>query len=221
MKAPFVAIGVVIASFASVSAQSPAAIVEDVRGKVSGVEFMDYVAPGKVINLGNDGVVVLGYMKSCWRETIKGGVAVVGTEESRTAHSDVSREKVACDAPRVDMSDHEAIQSAATTFRSMGKMQQVQPARFPIVYGLSPVIELPLAGKLVIEPINVHGERIEVVVSRNMLVKGRFYDFAAAGKSLIPGGTYVATLGTRRTVFKVDALARAGASPIIGRLVRL
>ena len=37
---------------ASAAAQSPVAIVEDVQGKVDGVEFMDYVAPGKVIKLG-------------------------------------------------------------------------------------------------------------------------------------------------------------------------
>jgi len=33
---------------ASAAAQAPVAVVEDVKGKVAGVEFMDYVAPGKV-----------------------------------------------------------------------------------------------------------------------------------------------------------------------------
>jgi len=53
----------------SAAAQVPVAIVEDVQGKVDGVQFMDYVAPGKVIKLGPKATVVLGYMKSCWRET--------------------------------------------------------------------------------------------------------------------------------------------------------
>ena len=34
---------------------------------------MDYVSAGKIIKLGPKGQVVLGYMKSCWRETITGG----------------------------------------------------------------------------------------------------------------------------------------------------
>ncbi|MBI5261150.1 MAG: hypothetical protein HY852_04955, partial [Bradyrhizobium sp.] len=66
-------LGVVVGVFglaASAAAQSPVAIVEDVQGKVQGVEFMDYVAPGKVIKLAPQATVVLGYMKSCWRETI-------------------------------------------------------------------------------------------------------------------------------------------------------
>ena len=43
----------------SAAAQVPVAIVEDVQGKVVGVEFMDYVAPGKVIKLGPKA-------RSCW-----------------------------------------------------------------------------------------------------------------------------------------------------------
>ena len=44
---------------------------------------MDYVAPGKVIKLVPAGLVVLGYMKSCRRETIAGiGTVIVGAEDS-------------------------------------------------------------------------------------------------------------------------------------------
>ena len=85
MKSPIVAVVFVLGSITSSFAQSPAAIVEDVKGKVTGAEFMDYVVPGAVIKLGAEGVVVLGYMSSCVRETIKGGVAIVGTDESRTS----------------------------------------------------------------------------------------------------------------------------------------
>ena len=221
MKTSILAAAAVLASITSSAAQSPVAIVEDVKGKVAGVEFMDYVAPGKVIKLGADGAVVLSYMTSCWRETIKGGVAIVGTEESKTSLGEVSREKVACDNKRAQLSDREASQSAATTFRSIEPKKQEVAAQQPVIYGLSPIIELAQPGKVVIERIDVPGERIEATLSAKMLVKGKFYDLAAAGKSLMPGGTYAATLGSRKTVFKVDALARPGASPIVGRLVRL
>jgi hypothetical protein len=221
MKSPIVAAAIVLGTITPSLAQAPVAIVEDVKGKVSGAEFMDYVAPGAVIKLGADGVVVLGYMTSCVRETIKGGVAIIGAEESRTSLSDVSREKVECDAKRAQLSPREATQSAATTFRSMDPAKQVVAATQPVVYGLSPVIQLAKPGKLVIERIDAPGERIEANVSAKMLVKGRFYDLAAAGKSLVPGGTYAAIVGSQRTEFKVAPLARPGASPIVGRLVRL
>ena len=221
MKSPIVAAAIVLGTITPSLAQAPVAIVEDVKGKVSGAEFMDYVVPGAVIKLGADGVVVLGYMTSCVRETIKGGVAIIGDEESRTSLGDVSREKVECDAKRAQLSPREATQSAATTFRSMDPAKQAVATTQPVVYGLSPVIQLAKPGKLVIERIDAPGDRIEANVSVKMLVKGKFYDLAAAGKSLAPGGTYAAIAGSQRTEFKVDPLARPGASPIVGRLVRL
>src|SRR5437899_10084904 len=81
------------------AAQPPVAVVEDVQGKVTGAEFMDYVAPGAVIKIGPAGKVVLGYMKSCWQETITGvGTVIVGTEESMVHLSEVKAGKVECDS---------------------------------------------------------------------------------------------------------------------------
>jgi hypothetical protein len=222
MKTSIIAISIVIAGITSAVAQSPVAIVEDVKGKVDGVEFMDYVVPGKVIKLGASGVVVLGYLNSCLRETITGGVAIVGSEESKTSLAEVSREKVGCDTGKAQLTSREATQSAATTFRSIEPKAQVQPVTTQrVVYGLSPVIELAQPGKLVIERIDVPGQKIEATVTAKSLVKGKFYDLATAGQSLMPGGTYAATSGARKTVFKVDPAARPGSSPIVGRLVRL
>jgi hypothetical protein len=221
MRTSIIAAAMLVAGITSSAAQSPVAIVEDVKGKVGGVEFMDYVTPGTVIKLGANGVVVLGYLTSCWRETITGGVAIVGTEESKTSLGEVSREKVGCDTGRAQLSDREATQSAATTFRSIANAKQAQAELQPVIYGLSPVIELAKPGKLVIERIDLRGERIESAVTAKSLVKGKFYDLAAAGKSLMPGGTYAATLGSQKTVFKVDLTAKPGATPIVGRLVRL
>ena len=223
MKATFVAAAAVILVLAgSAAAQSPVAIVEDVKGKVTGAEFMDYVVPGTVIKLGAEGVVVIGYMGSCIRETIKGGVAIVGTDESRTSLGEVSRERINCDNKRAQVNDRAATQSAATTFRSLGKKPEIAELQSdPVIYGLSPVIELGKPGKLLIERIDLPGEKFEAVIDSKKLVKGKFYDLAAQGKSLMPGGTYAATAGASRTVFKIDPMARPGASPIVGRLVRL
>jgi hypothetical protein len=194
-----------------------------VTGKVDGVEFMDYVAPGKVIKLGPKATVVLGYMKSCWRETITGGTVVVGAEESMVHLGDMQRIKVDCDASGIQLSDHEASQSAATTFRNLKPDQRAATPPPPqlTLYGLSPIVEVKGGGTLVIERIDAQGERYAVPLKSSALVRGRFYDFALAKTSLTAGGTYAASLGSRRTTFKIDPHATSGSTPIIGRLLRL
>jgi hypothetical protein len=59
MKSMFAAVVVFAGLTGPAAAQAPVAVVEDVQGTVTGVEFMDYVAPGKVIKLGPNGAVVL------------------------------------------------------------------------------------------------------------------------------------------------------------------
>lgn len=204
---------------ASAAAQSPVAIVEDVQGKVDGVEFMDYVAPGKVIKLGPKATLVLGYMKSCWRETITGGVVVVGPEQSAVQAGDVQRIKVPCDAGVVQLSEREAKQSAATTFRAIDP--NAPPRKLPTLYGASPLVEAKGGELLVIERIDGPAERHSVSLKGAALSRGKFYDFAKAGKALTPGATYLATLGPRKFTFTVDAGAMMGPTPIVGRLLRL
>jgi len=221
MNVPIVAVIGSLGLLSLARAQPPVAIVEEVKGKVAGAEFMDYVSPGHVIKLGATGAIVLGYLTSCWREAITGGVVVVGTEESKVKFAQVERTKVDCDSNRAQVSARETSQSAATTFRGIDPSRPAVAPRQHRIYGLSPVIETTLRGNLVIERTDVPGERHEVRLSAASLTKGRFYDFAVAGTSLVPGGTYAAVLGSRRAMFTVDLLAKPGAAPIISRLLRL
>lgn len=217
-------VGAVVGLFclaAPAVAQTPAAIVEDVQGKVDGVEFMDYVTPGKVIKLGPNATLVLGYLKSCWRETITGGVVLVGAEESSVKLGDVQRVKVPCDAKAVQLSEREAAQSAATTFRTVKSDKQGAPRKLTTLYGVSPLVEAKGGGTLSIERIDAKEPQLIVPLTGNLLVRGKFYDFARAGKTLTPGGTYLAILGARRFTFQVDAHATSSATPIVGRLLRL
>ena len=81
------------------AAQSPVAVVEDVQGKVTGAEFMDYVTPKTVIKVPAGGSVTISYMKSCQREKISGlGTVIIGTDESFVQFADVKREKTDCDS---------------------------------------------------------------------------------------------------------------------------
>lgn len=196
---------------------APAAIVEEVKGDVAGVEFMDYVLPGKVIKLGAHGVLVLNYLRSCVRETITGGVVVVGTEQSKVSLAEVQSAKVDCIPPKTQLSEPEASQSAATAFRSINATSAPQPLS---IYGVAPVFDLPGSGRLVIERSDVAGDRREIAVDKTALIKGRFYDFARASIALMPGASYVASFGNRKIAFRVDPAARPGDVPVVSRLLR-
>jgi hypothetical protein len=201
-------------------AQAPVAVVEEVQGKVTGAEFMDYVVPGQVIKLGPGGMVVLSYMKSCWRETISGtGTVIVGTEQSAVHLAEFKAGKVPCDPTQTEKIAKEVSQSAATVVRSLKEGPQPPP---PLtLHGLSPVVAVSESGKLVVDRIDVKGEHYEVDLATATLVHGKFYDFAKANTALKPGGTYAATLKSKRIIFQVDATAEPGAGPVVGRLVSL
>src|SRR5579863_5108275 len=102
------------------AAESPVALVEEVRGKVTGAEPMDYLFPRAVIKLGQDGSVVLSYLNSCQRETIRGiGTVIVGTNESSVHLADVKSERTPCDAAHSHATVRETSDSAATVVRSV------------------------------------------------------------------------------------------------------
>ena len=203
-------------------AQSPAAVVEEVQGSVPGVQFMDYVDPGQVIRLGAHDRIVLGYLKSCWRETISGGTVTIGAEQSEVAGGEVTRAKVACEGGKMMLSAELAGKSGAMVFRQAPR-PQAAAAPHPqfTLYGLSPVFELRPPGKLVVERLDQPGERHEIAVTEQELARGTFLDFAKSGVVLAPDGLYRAKLGDRQTVFKIDPDAKPGDAPLVGRLVRL
>lgn len=203
-------------------AETPAAIVEDVQGKVDGIAFMDYVAPGKIIKLGPKASITLSYLKSCQRETISEGVVLVGAEQSTVQLGEVKREKVPCDTNAAKLSEREANQSAATTFRTMrSDAKGAPPAKLPTLYGVAPLIQAKSGSTLVIERTDGKEPTISVPLKSEMMVGGKFYDFAKAGKTLTPGGSYLAILGAKRYAFQVDASATSSPTPIVGRLLRL
>ncbi|MET3992409.1 hypothetical protein ABIB94_003484 [Bradyrhizobium sp. JR7.2] len=203
-------------------AETPAAIVEDVQGKVDGIAFMDYVAPGKIIKLGPKASITLSYLKSCQRETISEGVVLVGAEQSTVQLGEVKREKVPCDTNAAKLSEREANQSAATTFRTMrSDVKGAPPAKLPTLYGVAPLIQAKSGSTLVIERTDGKEPTISVPLKSEIMVGGKFYDFAKAGKTLTPGGSYLAILGAKRYAFQVDASATSSPTPIVGRLLRL
>ena len=215
-----VALGV-MAFAGSAAAQSPVAVVEEVQGNVTGAEFMDYVVPGKVIKLGPGASVVLGYMKSCRRETISGtGTVIVGEDESKVHLAEVDAGKTECDPAQAHATTRATSDVAASVVRSLEKKGASPAGPQLTLYGTSPLVEAKGRGTLVFERLDQKGERQQFDLTGNQL-KGRFYDLAGTSKSLTPGATYAATFASRRIVFRVDPQAKAGPTAIVGRLLRM
>jgi hypothetical protein len=208
-----------LTGMAAAAGLAPVAVVEDVQGKVSGVQFMDYVVPGQVIKLGEGGSVTLGYMKSCWRETISGiGTVLVGTDQSSVHMSQFKAGKVPCDPSEAERVGKESGESAATVVRSLNVAAEAPPL---VLHGQSPMVVVSERGKLQIERIDVTGERHEVDLTMAPLARGKFYDLAKANIALTPGGTYSIALKSKSAKFVVADDATPGAGPVIGRLVPL
>jgi hypothetical protein len=218
MRRMFAAIAGLVGLIGVAHAQTPVAVVEDVQGKVTGAEVMDYVVPGQVIKLGAGGLVVLGYMKSCWRETISGiGTVIVGTEQSAVHLAEFKADKVACDPSQSQHVGREVGESAAAVVRSLNA-DSPPPL---VLHGQSPIIATSNRGRLVVERLDVRGERYEIDLTLAAMTRGKFYDFARTKIALKPGGKYSATLKSKQVVFVIDANADPGSGPIIGRLVPL
>ena len=201
-------------------ADSPVAVVEEIQGKVTGAEFMDYVTPRSVIKIGDGGSIVLGYLKSCRRETISGtGTVVVGNDESIVDQAVLKAEKTNCDSNQANATTKDTSGVAATLLRSVERPNSL-PQPEIILYGASPFVEAKGRGTLTVRRLDLVGERHQIALGGTQL-KGKFVDFAREDVALVPGGLYAASFKSSEIVFRVDAQAKPGATPIIGRLLRL
>jgi hypothetical protein len=222
MKRAIVTCVGLLALTASAAAEPPVAIVEDVQGKVTGAEFMDYVAPQTVIKIGAGGSIVLSYLNSCRREKISGiGTVIVGTEESIVHLADIKGEKTDCDPNQSHATTRATSGVAATVLRSIDQSKAASlPQPQLTLYGASPFVEAKGRGTLTVRRLDLVGERQQVDLGGTQL-KGRFFDFASENVALVPGGLYAATFKSSQVVFRVDPQAKPGATPIVGRLLRM
>jgi hypothetical protein len=99
------------------AAGEPVAIVEAVTPPHPAVAAMDLVEPGRTIDMGAGGELVLGYLRSCQRERIRGGAVTVGAERSTVTGGRIVRERVECDGGKLVLTPEQAARSGALVFR--------------------------------------------------------------------------------------------------------
>ena len=193
---------------------APSAIVENVVGILDNLEVMDYVEPGRVLQLKAGDVLVLGYLKSCLRETIAGGKVTVGADQSQVDGGKVERAKFACDGTKLQLTSEQSGKSGATVFRRVFPDKPASDAPQITIYSTAPAVSTAAPGLLTIERIDRAGLPVTVKMTKAKL------DLAKAGVKLEPGGMYRAVIGEKKVVFSVDEKATPGAGPLVGRLIQ-
>jgi hypothetical protein len=164
-------------------------------------------------------VLVLGYLKSCARETITGGRVTIGTDQSAVEGGQVKRETVECDGGRMQLTTAQAAKSGVMVFRG-----QPKPSNQPqlTIYGVSPIVTAAHADRLEIKRLDAAGQPpLSVAVAKPKPGHAVVVDLAKQNVALQPGGTYQVSADGRSVVFKVAPSAQPGAAPAVGRLVRL
>lgn len=208
-------------------AAEPVAIVEDAKGRNLDVDFMDYLEAGRVVKLNAGDELVVGYLASCWRETIRGGTVTIGAEQSIVAGGTVRREKVACSGTKMQLTSDQAAKSGVMVFRAPPRPAAAASAAQPTqtIYGLSPVLDVKGGGQITIARLDQTEAPVTLDIPAQQLMRGSFFDMAKADRALVAGGVYRISVGgaaeSRQIVFKVDADAKPGAAPMLSRLLRL
>ena len=192
----------------------PAAIVEDIDSTQPTVDVFEYLEVGRSLKLAAGDTLILGYLASCVRETIRGGGVTVGARQSAVEGGMVIREKVECDGGDAKLSSGEASQSGVIAFRqglTGTRGGRSNPIR---VFSLEPVFLFP--GN-VPDLVVLRLDRLEEDL--RLSVRGPSLDLSQRNLSLTAGGRYEAQAGGVRKTFELSQTARAG-GPLLSRLVQ-
>ena len=190
-------------------AQKDVAIVEEVSPGVGDLRRFDLIAAGRSVELGRDGRLVLGYLKSCWQDSIIGGRAVVEPLKSLVEGGALTRQRVECDAAGLAQ-----MNSAGLSARGGASLAgPALPEPDVNLYGLSPIVISAQAGLLVIERLDATAPPLRLELAENRV------DLHEKDVALAAGGLYRFTRGQASIVVRIDSLAEPGRAPAVGRLV--
>jgi hypothetical protein len=203
-------------SLLAAQAAAPAALVEEIEASGSSLQMLDFVSAGDKIDLGADGRLILGYLKSCVQEQIQGGQVVVGEQQSEVNGGQVRRSTTQCDGGQLSLAANQAVHSGAVAMRDVETDTQAKL----VLHDLSPLFRLPKAGKVVIKRLDQVGERHKFQVKGP--TKGApTLDLAQEGLKLSAGATYMISAPGASLIFRLDPAASSGKAGLLGRLVPL
>ena len=188
-----------------VLANEPAAMVEEITSGPDSLSAYDYLYPGRVISLGENGALTLIYFKTCLRERILGGKVTVQEHKSIVqGSSQLSRNAAGCGLIDRQFYNDDRRTSAAMVFRRLTSI--------PVIDHLSPrfetlnksdwisIIELPSA--------------LEVFRTQQ---PDQIIDLNSLGFLLKPGSVYRVETNDHFAIIQIefDSTKKTGSSPIL------
>jgi hypothetical protein len=189
-------------------AQKDVAIVEDVSPGIGDLRRFDLIAAGRTAELGQDGRIVLGYLKSCWQDSITGGRAVAEPLKSLVVGGALTRRRVECDAAGLAQMNSAGAARGGTSLAG-----PALPEPDVNLYGLSPIIISSTPGALLIERLDATAPPLRLEVPESKI------DLAEKNIALEAKGLYRFSRGAVVLVVRIDSLAEPGRAPAVGRLV--
>ena len=189
---------------------APAAIIEDLSG-LDRLSRLDLLTAGEQIDLRENGRIILGYLRSCWQDTITGGRIVVTMYQSRIDGGSLLRQRVECDSAALARvgSKGPLIPRAVVPLTD-----DALPKPDIVLFGRSPVVLSNGADRrLTIDRLDASNPPI-----RLEFVNGRI-DLVDAGIDLNVEGLYRFTTNGASIVLRIDGLAEPGPAPVVGRLL--
>ncbi len=191
----------------------PAAIVEDVSYATNDLLAFDYLFAGREIQVPEGQTLVIGYLSSCVRETVTGGVIRIGAEQSE-GDAAITREEMAC-AGAATVAGADASATALTAIFRGGDRAPAKGDR--PVNSTMPIFLVPHnAAKLSISRLDADAPEITVSATDGVVDMG-----SLSAPPLSPGGVYFASAGAAFVEFAVAEDAKATKGPATPRLVRL
>ena len=184
------------------------AVVEEISPGVKDVQRFDMVVAERAIELGKDDHVVLGYLKSCWQDSVTGGRVIVESQKSRVEGGALTRRRVECDAAGLSR-----MNSTGLAARGGASLTATLPEPDLHLYGRSPVIIALRPGTLLIERLDASSAPVRVELPASRL------DLSERNIALEAGGLYRFSNAETAIVVQIDGVAETGRAPVVGRLV--
>jgi hypothetical protein len=197
--------------------RQPVAIVEDATANVTAIPPFQLLHEGDSLSLASDQGIILSYLQSCQRESIRGGHVAIGRRQSDVTGGAVQRQTISCDPAALDLTPAEASQSAALAFRDPDNAASADAvaaeAEFVLASRRPVVIALDLA------ELTVEDRRDPARIWQVKSLDGVF-ELAAGNAPLDKGGVYRISGGNRSLVFRVGREATDAPVPLLKRLIR-
>ncbi len=198
-----VAIAATAAPAAPAKAQPISAIVEEISGTTRNLAAMDLLVQGDTVSLGKVGRLVLGYLRSCLRETIVGGTVTVGAHKSKVVKGKRTAEQVTCDGGTIDNGAKKTSTALGAVFREQGKRRKL-PKPDRTLFGISPIVRVSNSAKQ-LKIVRLDSQDQQPI---ELAAKLTTIDLAERDIKLEPGGLYHFSDGVVGQVVKISLLAR-------------